>query len=237
MRENQYKFMYEHEDTHWWFLAKRDFIASFLPKPQQNLKILDIGAGTGGISIFLGAWGKVLAVENSKYAIPYLKKRGVRFINSSAEMCSFKPDSFDLICAFDVLYHKSIHNDEQLIHKFRSWLKPGGMLCVTDCAVPSLFSHHDQVMYARKRYKLLELVSIILKAKLNIQKATYIYFFTFPLFVLVRLIDKFIPLNTFAKVPFLLNTVLLFLCRLESKLLPYLNFPIGSSVFIVAKKP
>ncbi|OGG20553.1 hypothetical protein A3D03_00850 [Candidatus Gottesmanbacteria bacterium RIFCSPHIGHO2_02_FULL_40_13] len=236
MRADQYKAMYEHEDTHWWFLAKRDFITSLLPKPQQNLKILDVGAGTGGMSVFLGAWGKVLAVENSKYAIPYLKKRGVDYIKSSVEMCSFKPDSFDLICAFDVLYHKSIHNDEQLIHKFRSWLKPGGMLCVTDCAVPSLFSHHDQVMHARKRYKHSELVSIILKAKLNIQKATYIYFFTFPLFILVRLIDKYIPLNTVAKVPAPINTLLLFLCFLESKLLPYLNFPIGSSILVVAVK-
>lgn len=228
--------MYDVEDTHWWFLAKRLFVQAVLPKSQGRWRILDIGAGTGGMTHFLSQWGSVQAVEQSTSALPYLKRRGIHPINRSIAECSFPPRSFDLICAFDVLYHRNIKDDREILEKAYGWLKPGGYLCVTDCAIPFFLSHHDKVMHARQRYWLSDLVGKIRSQKFHIQKYSYIYFITFPLFIVQRTINVLIPFKTVGQVPRLLNHILLFCCQIESKLLSRFQFPIGSSVIILAKK-
>jgi len=237
MDELQYRQMYIEEDRHWWFLAKRAFVRTMLSTLPTNLKILDIGSGTGGMSAYLSGRGTLLAIEKSPYAIPYLRKRNITYQHRSVQLSSFKPNTFDLICAFDVLYHKEMGNDRRVVRKMYQWLKPGGTVCVTDCAVPLLFSHHDRVMHAAKRYWLSELTAILKKEGFIITKASYIYFFTFPLFVLSRMIDAVHPYNTMKPLPRALNSILITLCFMESYLLRYVNFPIGSSVLIVAKKP
>lgn len=236
MDEAQYRQMYDVEDTHWWFLAKRAFVQSVLPQPSKPLHILDIGAGTGGMSAYLTRWGTVFALEKSPHAIPYLRKRKITYLHQSACACSFTPHSFDMICMFDVLYHRDIGSDQQMIHNMYRWLKPGGKVCITDCAVPFLYSHHDTSMHAAKRYWLSELEEKLRKEKFIITKASYIYFFTFPIFVLTRVIDKVIPYNTMKKMPIIINKMFLTVCQLESRLLKYVKFPIGSSILIVAKK-
>jgi SAM-dependent methyltransferase len=237
MDENEFRKMYEVEDTHWWFLAKRLFIQAVLPNPQGRWKILDIGAGTGGTTLFLSRWGNVQAIEQSSAALPYLKRRGIRPINQSIMKCSFPPHSFDLICAFDVLYHRDIKNDKEVLEKAYRWLKPGGYLCITDCAIPIFTSPHDRVMHARQRYWLSDLVNKIRSQKFYIRKSSYIYFFTFPLFIIQRIINALVPFETVGPVPGVLNRLLLSCCRIESKFLPYIRYPIGSSIIILAQKP
>ena len=237
MDENEYRIMYKIEDTHWWFLAKRLFVGAVLPNPQGRLKILDIGAGTGGMTLFLSRWGKVQAIEQSSSALPYLKQRGIRPVNKSVMECSFPPGSFDLVCAFDVLYHRDIKNDKEVLEKVYGWLKPGGYLCITDCSIPVFTSTHDRVMHARQRYWLSDLVNKIRRQKFYIRKSSYIYFVTFPLFIIQRIINALVPFETVGPVPDLLNRILLSCCRIESKFLPLVRYPVGSSIIILAQKP
>lgn len=229
--------MYKIENTHWWFLSKRLFVQAVLPNPQGRWKILDIGAGTGGMTRFLSRWGKVQAVEQSSTALPYLKRRGIRPMNQSIMECSFPPRSFDLVCAFDVLYHRDIKNDSEVLKKAYDWLKPGGYLCITDCAIPIFTSPHDRMRQARQRYWLSDLVNKIQSQKFHIRKSSYIYFITFPLFIIQRIINVLVPFETVGPVPVLFNRFLLFCCRIESKFLPYISYPFGSSIIIVAQKP
>lgn len=236
MNQKQYPLMYHLEDHHWWFLAKREFVKTILPTTKQSLKILDLGSGTGGMTKFISKWGAVTAVENSPYALPFLKKRKIIPKNISINNCVFKNNSFDLVCLFDVLYHHNIANDQKVIQNIYKWLKPGGHLYITDCANPFLFSHHDLIMQARQRYKLNELIKKIKTEKFVINKASYIFFFTFPIFVLLRIIDKFYPLNTVTEIPDLLNKILLFICKVESHILRCVNYPFGSSLIIEAIK-
>jgi SAM-dependent methyltransferase len=236
MEKREYRIMYNIEDTHWWFLAKRLFIQAILPHPRGRWKILDIGAGTGGTTHFLSRWGDVQAVEQSSIAVPYLKQRGIQPINRSIMECSFAPESFDLICAFDVLYHRNIKNDREVLERAYSWLKSDGYLCITDCAIPYLKSPHDKVMHARQRYWLSELADKIRSQQFQILKSSYTYFFTFPLFLIQRFLNALIAFNTVGRIPNQFNRFLLFCCLIESKLLPYLQYPIGSSVIILAQK-
>lgn len=229
--------MAEMEDAHWWFLAKRLFVQAVLPPPRDRCRILDIGAGTGGMTHFLSRWGNVQAVEQSGDALPYLRRRGILPAHRSITECSFPPQSFDLICAFDVLYHRHIKDDREVLRKAYGWLKPGGYLCVTDCAIPLFLSPHDRVMHARQRYWLSELVGKIRSQKFQILKSSYIYFCTFPLFIIQRMINSLVPFHTVGRVPDPLNRLLLSCCRIESTLLRRFWFPIGSSVIILAQKP
>jgi ubiquinone/menaquinone biosynthesis C-methylase UbiE len=77
MRKSEFKKMFELEDKHFWFVGKRYFIKtiidSFLPK--SDLKILDIGCGTGGTTVLLKKYGKVIGLEKNKYAQKLAKKK------------------------------------------------------------------------------------------------------------------------------------------------------------------
>lgn len=237
MDSKEYRLMYDLEDRHWWFLAKRLFVQAAIPKFTKKISILDIGSGTGGMTKFLSHIGTVQSVEPSSDALPYLKRRGIKPIRTSIDDCSFPPRSFDLICICDVLYHQDIKNDTGVLRKAYSWLKPKGYLCITDCAVPLLRSPHDTVMHARQRYWLSELIDKTKSQHFHIRKASYIYFLTFPLFIIQRTMNTVIPFETVGEIPYILNHCLFFFCRIESILLRYIRFPIGSSVIVVGQKP
>lgn len=237
MEKLQYQKMFELEDIHWWFLAKREFVKTVLPLSGKHLKILDIGSGTGGMTKFVSQYGDVTSVETSVYALPYLQKRKIKYLFSSIYTCKFQKESFDAICLFDVLYHQDIKNDEQLLNNIYSWLKPNGVVCITDCAIPLLTSHHDLIMHARTRYWLGDLTKKLEQKKFLVKKASYIYFFTFPFFIITRLVDKVIPLDTVSILPSWLNSLLFIISKVESNLLRLMNFPLGSSIIIVAQKP
>src|SRR3989338_1709059 len=192
MHTGQYRLMYHLEDKHWWFLAKRKFIQTLLPDKTTNLKILDIGCGTGGISKFLQKWGKVTGVEPSREALKYLKKGRIEFVPISFQKFS-TGQKYDLICFFDVLYHQKIDDDQEMIKKAFNLLKKHGKLIITDCALPYFYGPHDQQVHARQRYYLSEMTAKVKSVGFNIKKSSYIYFFTFPLFAFSRLIQKLIP--------------------------------------------
>lgn len=223
------------ENKHWWFLAKRQFINSLLPH-KSNLNILDLGCGTGGTTLFLGGWGKVTGVENEETAILFLKKRGVKYIKKSINNINFPQNKFDLICLLDVLYHQNIKNDFEVLGKTYSWLKKDGLLLITDSACPSLLSKHDKIMMARQRYSLTDLSQKVKKAHFTIEKKSYIFFLLFPLFFLSRLINKYLEFPTVKQEGAILNKIFLGICKVEAELLKYVNYPIGSSIIIMAKK-
>lgn len=238
MLKEQYRLMYRQEDSYWWFLAKRRFVNLLLTKFCKNhkkLSILDVGSGTGGMTQYLRRWGNVKSIEPAIYAHPYLKKRKLSFSPKSFDQYP-KKKKFDLVCFLDVLYHQNIANDKKEIKKAYSLLKPGGYLLIADCALPFLFGPHDRHMKARERYYLGDLRNKVISSGFKIQKASYIYFFVFPLFVITRMLQKLSGKAAITPVPKLINTLLLNICYLEAKLLNFVDYPIGSSVIILAKR-
>lgn len=235
MDRKQYNATYENEDSHWWFLAKRKFIQSVIPKQNKKLEILDIGCGTGGITKFLKLWGNVTGIEPSKVAQSYLQKRNIKFFPDSIENFS-SHIKYDLVCLLDVLYHKNIKSDKKVIIKSASLLKQKGLILITDCSVKWLFGPHDIEMHARKRYDLSELLYLVRISGFTIKKATYVYFLVFPFIILSRLSQKIYYRSNISRVNKLINHFLLSLCAFESNFLRFYNYPIGSSILILAEK-
>jgi SAM-dependent methyltransferase len=184
----------------------------------------------------LERWGSVIRIENSSEAIKYLNRKGVKFQKNDINTIKSPLNYYDLICFFDVLYHKNINDDIQILKNAYSLLKPDGILLITDSAIPWLYSHHDAENMARERYTLPEITTKVHAAGFKIVKKSYLYFFVFPLFLLDRLIGKIFSFEDTGKVNPLLNMILYHICKSEAIFFKYLNYPIGSSVFIKAIK-
>lgn len=236
MQKPQYGLMYNLEERHFYFLAKREYIKNVLPVSCKRLKILDIGCGTGGLSKYLEKWGDVVRLESSSYAWPYLDKRKLTYLRIPVEKYKFPKKKFDAVFILDVLYHKNIKSPESVIRNAYQSLKSGGMLIVTDCAIPFLHSFHDTEMMAKKRFYLSEIASLVEKSGFIIEKKSYVFFLIFPLFAVTRIINKFRKFATVADLPYPINNFLLNICKAEAFLLRYMVFPIGSSVIIKGRK-
>jgi len=144
---------------------------------------------------------------------------------------------YNLVCLFDVLYHKYISSDEKVLSKVFKILKRGGNLCITDCAMPLLWSWHDNKVMARERYYLKDLEIKLQKVGFIIEKKSYIFFSLFPLFIINRMLGKFFQFSTIPRLPPLFNNIFISIYKLEAFFLRYVSFPIGSSLIILAKKP
>lgn len=242
MENIEYQKMYDLEDNHWWFVAKRMFAQIFLCqiKKKPN-RILDVGCGTGRNLLMLQEFGQTFGVDINPLALKFcFQRKQSRVKQSGIEKLPFKDNYFDLVTIFDVLYHRGVKNDLKALVEVYRVIKPGGYLLVNDCANQWLYGPHDRAMQARQRYSRQELISKITFANFQIRKASYTYMLTFPLFLFNRLLKKFFFINSSSdvvKLPNKINKLLININLFESKLLRWINFPFGSSIMILAKKP
>lgn len=242
MEEYEYQVMYDVEKTHWWFVSRRLFLEAVFRHVgigSKRLAIADIGAGTGGMVAFLKRYGTVVGIEPHRKARTLAKKRGIALRGDSAERTRLATTSMDMVCLFDVLYHRGIDERKALVEANRI-LKPGGLLVVTDCAMPWLAGPHDRAVHGRIRYTHTLLKSRVAQAGFSIRKVSYMFFFLFPWFAMKRLVDRFFNakgrVSDVSAFPAKINEMCIFLHRIESRLLPFISYPYGSSVLVVARK-
>ena len=130
------------------------------------------------------------------------------------------------------------HVGDRYLAEIARVLKPGGMLLITDCAHQWLYGPHDQAMHARQRYSKGELETKVKKVGFKIQRSSFIFMNTFPLFLINRLVAK-LTLKAGSDVkplPAIVNFFLTTLGRWEASLLSLINLPWGSSIIILARK-
>ena len=108
-----------------------------LYKPKTK-DILDLGCGIGRHTIFLAEAGyNVTAVDSSQEALDILKyqvdEKGLKVIiingNYSEEL--FPENSFDLIIAYNVIYHGYREDFAQAVHLVCKWLRSDGLFFFT----------------------------------------------------------------------------------------------------------
>ncbi len=245
MLKREYEVMYDQEEKHWWYVGKRNLILSLFKrqyKGRADLKILDVGCGTGIIMKSLSKFGEVYGVDVSPEAIKFCRRRGLKNVKKgSIDNLGFKKETFDAVGCFDVLYHKAIRDDEAALKQLYGICKKGGHLFITDSAMKCLWSQHDIATQARTRYSKEEMKAKLERVGFTVEKISYYNTFLFPAVFLYRKIFDRIREGKEAKSDIgntnpIINEILKRLLFLEARLLKRINFPVGVSIVCVARK-
>ncbi len=182
MESKYYLDYYTAERKHWFFRARNAVIMSHisqLAQGRKDLKILNVGVATGHTSELLAQFGTVKSVEFDTECYAFVKSKlpHLDLVQGSILDLDFDDQSYDLVCAFDVVEH--IEDDQTGIDEMKRVCKQDGHIVVTVPAFMSLWSHHDVINHHYKRYKKDEIKSLIADDN-NLQYLTYFNFFLFP---------------------------------------------------------
>lgn len=239
--------MFALEDTHWWFVGRRNMAQTLIEQwidVSPGIRILDVGCGTGGNLQMLTRYGQAYGLDINPIAVDLARRRPLPNLMQASGLSLPYPDrSFELVTIFDVLYHRWIISDERAISELYRVLKPGGWLLLTDSALPALWSRHDEVYYARQRYTLDVMRQKLAAVGFEQKVSSYANFLLLPIFLVVRLTMDWFPTSAGSvdrqgTFPEWLNWILTQVRNLEAAWMRRgHSLPVGSSLVCLARKP
>lgn len=240
MEEQLYRQFFEIENTHWWFVARRAILLTYLRHrlgTGQRLSLLDVGCGTGAILADAARLFDAYGVDSSPTAIEYCRKRGVTnlFVGTIREYPA--TGTFDVILLLDVIEH--IEDDLSVLRDAYARLNDGGHVLITVPAYQWLWGAHDVVNHHKRRYTGARLKAVVNSTGFHIEHLTYFNTLLFPLAVLRRMFARGThaqEADDFRIPPRTINATLQAIFRLEEHLVPYARLPFGLSVLCWATK-
>ena len=143
-----------HEETHWWFVARRQILRDVLLQlAPEGSPLLDVGCGTGANAAWFAEKFPTTGIDVSRFAIQLAKRRfeSVRFECGTIESLDHETrQAVRLVTMLDVLEH--VPDDFQVFSELVSYLSPGTHLVITVPANPVLWSPHDEALGHYRRY-------------------------------------------------------------------------------------
>ncbi|MEO1654241.1 MAG: class I SAM-dependent methyltransferase [Bacteroidota bacterium] len=239
---------YRLEREHWWFVVRgkiiRDRVQSWAAQGKPDPKILNVGAATGKTSELLEAFGEVTSIEYDEGCVAFVRKTlNIPIIQASILDLPYADQTFDLVCAFDVIEH--VENDQRAAAELHRVCKPGGAILVTVPAFNQLWSHHDVVNQHFRRYTRKTLQKLWVASDFERSNTTYFNTFLFPPIWLFRRISRFIPAQWIRReagsdfsVPGSrgwITRIFYLVFSLERLCLSYISFPFGVSLMWMGK--
>jgi SAM-dependent methyltransferase len=228
----------EIEENHFWFVGRRrlidSLIAAFVPR---GAAVLDIGVGGGLQSRRMQQRGfAVTAMDFLPEGLRALSGSGVHCVRCAAESLPFAPASFDAILALDVLEHT---DDATAAPELFRTLRPGGILIMTVPALPQLWSVRDDLAGHRRRYRRRGVRALLAGVGLDVLRIGYYQCLLLPMVALTRVLGRErVSVRDIEDVPpRFLNTALRGVNSFEVALGRIVRWPIGSSLFAIARKP
>lgn len=232
------------ESRNFWFRARNRLIiwalGRFFPGARS---FLEVGCGTGFVlsgltAAFRGleATGSEVAAEGLAFAAR--RSPGAQLMQMDARQIPFR-EEFDAAGAFDVIEH--IKEDHAVLRALHGAIKPGGGLMVTVPQHPSLWSEYDVRARHVRRYRAADLRARVVEAGFEIVRMTSFVTLLLPLMYASRLAQRapagnYDPLSELRLAPWL-NWTLEKTLDLERLLIRAgLNFPVGGSLLVVARR-
>ncbi len=242
MGPNEYQFMYDLENIHWWFISRRNYLERILKTLNKHRpRILDVGTGTGGNLMVLERFGEATGIDISKKAVDFCHKRGLKNVQlSPGEALDFDDDSFDTICCLDVLEH--VPEPVKTLREMKRVLKDDGVIIISVPAFRFLWSQHDEILCHFRRYEKESLKTDIEEAELKIVRLTFFFFLSFFAVTPIRIIRRLVVAGKQARSdtttlpPRWLNSCLIYLLKVEIFFADKIGLPFGTSLFAIVRK-
>jgi len=249
MEKAEYQKHYELERDFWWFKSRRAAAFRILKRALKSAgrpaRILDGGCGTGINLTELDGLGQSFGCDLAVEALNFCRQRGLtRLTRADVRLLPYLSGRFDLVTLFDVLYHKEIPDDVEVLGEVRRVLKDDGLFLMTDSALEILRGPHDEAMQGLRRYDKKGLRAKLEEAGFEVVRLSYFFMTTFPAVYLKRRLERrraarhpgAVPRSDLPSAPGRLNGVLAGLLSIEAALAARRNLPIGSSIIALARK-
>ena len=191
MDDKYYEKYFYLEREHWWFKARNLILETHIGSllKDKNIKILNVGAGTGHTSIMLSKFGDVKSIEyNEKCCEIVSKKTNLKIEQGDIRNLNYDSNTFDLVTAFDVIEH--IDDDVKAIEEIYRVTRKNGLIITSVPAFNFLWSDHDEINHHYRRYTKKSFNSLSENLKLEQIYCSYFNFFLFPLIFAVRIFSR-----------------------------------------------
>ena len=234
--------MAEHDEVHWWYVARRRILADLIAREVKlpgDARILEIGCGTGHNFEMLRAFGRLDAIEVDGEARALASRRlGHAVGDAPLPALGGVPErAYDLVCLLDVLEH--VEEDEAALASIAGKLAPNGRLLVTVPAYPWMWSAHDAAHHHKRRYSKRALRRVVEAAGLEALKIGYFNALLFPLAAAARLAGRVAGKtesdDTLPPAP--VNALFRGVFGLERHLVGRVPLPFGVSLFALLGSP
>jgi 2-polyprenyl-3-methyl-5-hydroxy-6-metoxy-1,4-benzoquinol methylase len=246
MKQSLSKQYASYEESHWWCRARRRILRNLISQEslKTGVRLLEIGAASGvNLYSIYPSQVEVVGLEPDADNAALARKRGAHEVVCadifSAES-HFGINSFDCICLFDVLEH--IEHDEAAMRAVSSLLRPGGKVLVSVPAFQFLWGRQDVASEHKRRYTKKTINRCLIRAGYDVKRVTYFNTILFPFIALCRINahifgkGKHSDTSDFEMNLGMIENILYGLFLFESVLLKYMNFPVGVSIYISARK-
>ena len=247
MHQDFYAEYFRIEDTHWWFLGRREIflrlLRKYLPRAHDEhpRRILDVGCGTGTMLRQLSRFGQAQGIDADAEAIAFCHDRGITQVRRVGGLpLPFAADAFDVITALDVIEH--IEDDRAMLRELYRIIRPGGLFLFSVPAYPFLWGAQDEISHHKRRYVASQLRARAVEAGFRVARLSYMNTLLFPAIAAIRLVRAWRrrPIEVtsdFALTrPGLANDLLARLFALEAPMVERVNLPFGTSIVGVAFK-
>src|SRR5687768_5405087 len=195
MQQHTYAIMDRVEDNHWWFVGRRAILESFLkgilekiPDPKSQIRILDVGCGTGANLEMLSQFGEAEGVDVSDEALEFCRLKGLKVLKGLAETLPYEDETFDITTALDVVEH--LDDDVAGLKEMYRVTKRGGYSLIFVPAFMWLWGVQDDISNHRIRYTKKQIVERLETAGFVVERATYANFSFFAPILFGRLFMK-----------------------------------------------
>lgn len=242
MNIDMYRIFFDIQKKHWWFVTKKKIVLDAIDRclsKNGNIKVLDIGCGSGLMLNALEDIGQTFGMDMSDDAINFCKE-----VFSGKVEKGFLPDQipyeenyFGLITALDVIEH--VDRDIDSLKAIRSRLVLGGKAVITVPAYMFLWSSFDEMNEHKRRYTLPELNTKLIQAGFTVETISYFNTLLFPVVFVVRVLNNALKRDGASDVDmpnWLMNFVLEKIFGIEKYLLKFVNLPFGVSILAVVRK-